>query len=306
MSRTYDYVTVDVFTDTRFGGNPLGVVLNAEGLTTEVMQAIATEFNYSESTFILPPKDPANTAQVRIFTPKSELPFAGHPNVGTSFVMASRGMAGGDKFVFEEAAGLVPIEIVRDGEAVVRTTLTAPQPVQTGQSYLVEDAATAITLPPEKIVTTRAVPTIATVGLPFIMVEVEDRAALAAAKPNLAGFEALLDATDPSGTGRSSTLVYTTTGVEEGLDVACRMFAPAHGCVEDPATGSANAALTGFLAMTSGEADLDLALRIGQGYDMGRPSQLFGTATKRAGVVETVTVGGTSVFVMEGTITLSA
>src|SRR5437763_4022857 len=110
-----NFVTVDVFTTTQFAGNPLGVVLNAEGLTTEQMQAIAAEFNLAETTFVLPPKDPAHTAHVRIFTPRAEMPFAGHPNVGTAFVLARMGRASGDRLVFEEKAGLVPLDLTREG-----------------------------------------------------------------------------------------------------------------------------------------------------------------------------------------------
>jgi len=304
MARTYDYVTVDVFTDTPFGGNPLGVIPDARGLSTEEMQAIAREFNYSESTFVLPPENPAHTATVRIFTPKSEIPFAGHPNVGTSFVLATKGLADGDVFHFEEKAGLVPVRIERKDGRVVRTTLTAPQEVQMPKTYDVADVAAAVSLPVEAIVTDRAVPTLATVGLPFIVTEVRDRAALAAARPNLAAFDKLIDPADPSGTGRSATLLFTMAGVEEGLDVADRMFAPAHGLMEDPATGSANAALMGLLAATDPSADVDLTLRLGQGYDMGRPSQLTGTATKRGGTVTEITIGGGSVIMMEGRITL--
>src|SRR5437773_11795212 len=113
-----DFVTVDVFTDRRFGGNPLAVVLNAEGLTTAQMQSIAAEFNLAETTFVLPPKDPAHTAEVRIFTPRHEMPFAGHPNVGTAFALAREGNSygravNGDRLVFEEKAGLVPIALLK-------------------------------------------------------------------------------------------------------------------------------------------------------------------------------------------------
>src|SRR5437763_12830585 len=122
-----DFVTVDVFTDRRFGGNPLAVVLTGEGLTAAQMQSIAGEFNLSETTFVLPPKDPAHTAEVRIFTPKAELPFAGHPNVGTAFVLATRdgaaGNAAGDTLLFEEQAGLVPLALLKDGGAVVGARL---------------------------------------------------------------------------------------------------------------------------------------------------------------------------------------
>src|ERR1051326_1372320 len=126
-----DFVTVDVFTDRLFGGNPLAVVLNGEGLSAAQMQAIAAEFNLSETTFVLPSNDPAHTAEVRIFTPKAELPFAGHPNVGTAFALARRGSAFGraigDPLLFEEKAGLVPLELLKDGISVVGARLTAPR-----------------------------------------------------------------------------------------------------------------------------------------------------------------------------------
>src|SRR5437763_10747790 len=127
-----NFVTVDVFTTTQFAGNPLGVVLNAEGLSSEQMQAIAAEFNLAETTFVLPPKDPAHTAEVRIFTPRHEMPFAGHPNVGTAFALARAGdnygkPITGDRLIFEEKAGLVPIDLIRDGTTVVGARLAAPQ-----------------------------------------------------------------------------------------------------------------------------------------------------------------------------------
>src|SRR5260221_11224051 len=119
-----EFTTVDVFTDRKFGGNPLAVVSDARGLSTEQMQAIAAEFNLAETTFVLPPKDPAHTAHVRIFTPKAELPFAGHPNVGTAFVLARMGR-GGDRLVFEEIAGLVRLDVTREGGTGVATGLAA-------------------------------------------------------------------------------------------------------------------------------------------------------------------------------------
>src|ERR1700677_1945392 len=127
------FQTVDVFTGQQFVGNPLAVVLNAEGLSTEQMQAIAAEFNLAETTFVLPPKDAAHTAQVRIFTPRAEMPFAGHPNVGTAFVLAQEGKChggpvGGEAMVCEEAAGLVRMELVKQASAVIGASLAAPQP----------------------------------------------------------------------------------------------------------------------------------------------------------------------------------
>src|SRR5579862_5934521 len=127
-----EFITADVFTERRFGGNPLAVVLDGRELTTAQMQAIAAEFNLAETTFVLPPKDAAHTAQVRIFTPRAEMPFAGHPNVGTAFVLAREGechgrTVGGEAMVFEEAAGLVRIELLKQGSAVVGASLAAPQ-----------------------------------------------------------------------------------------------------------------------------------------------------------------------------------
>src|SRR6201991_886236 len=124
------YVTVEVFTNTAFGGNPLAVVLDAEGLSTEQMQAIAREFNYSETTFVLPPRDRAHDAEVRIFTVNAESPFAGHPNVGTAFVLASRAKKLPARLQYEEKAGLVPVEIVSEQGRVVSTELPAPKPLQ--------------------------------------------------------------------------------------------------------------------------------------------------------------------------------
>src|ERR1700716_3601143 len=123
------YITVDVFPDRAFGGNPLAVVLDAGSLSTTQMQAIASEFNYSETTFVLPPRDSANDAQVRIFTVTSEIPFAGHPNVGTAFVLATQAKTPPERLRFEEGAGLVSVEILKEGGRVVGAELTAPQPL---------------------------------------------------------------------------------------------------------------------------------------------------------------------------------
>ena len=150
-----EFVTVDVFTDRRFGGNPLAVVPDATGLTAEQMQSIAAEFNLSETTFVLPPRLPANTAQVRIFTPKAELPFAGHPNVGTAFVLAGRGSVhgrpAGDPMVFEEKAGLVRLELIRENGIVVGAGLTAPQPLLRGNNIDLDIVAAACSIDADDI-----------------------------------------------------------------------------------------------------------------------------------------------------------
>src|SRR4051794_32601444 len=132
------YITVDVFTDRAFGGNPLAVVLDAEGLSTSQMQSVSSEFNYSETTFVLPPQNPANDAQVRIFTVNREIPFAGHPNVGTAFVLATQAAKPPARFLFEEGAGPVPVEVLLEGDRVAGAELTAPQRLSKMTSFSAE------------------------------------------------------------------------------------------------------------------------------------------------------------------------
>ena len=140
--RTYPFVTVDVFTATRFGGNPLAVFPDARGLSDAQMQALANEFNLSETTFVLPPENPANTARVRIFTRTAEMPFAGHPNVGTGYVLAQMGRDTGGVLLFEELAGLVEVRVARDDHgAVTGATIAAPQPLSLGLELPVEAVA---------------------------------------------------------------------------------------------------------------------------------------------------------------------
>jgi len=295
-----DFVTVDVFTDRRFGGNPLAVVLDGTGLTAEQMQAVAAEFNLSETTFVLPPRDPAHTAEVRIFTPRAELPFAGHPNVGTAFAVARcgtvHGRAVGDSPVFEEKAGLVPLEIMRDGASVLGARLTAPQPLRRGEEVAAETVAAACSLAPGDIATDRHAPCVAGCGTFFIIAELAGGDALAKAAPRPDVFAAKFPVD-----GATGILLYRRAGTG-GVDIRARMFAPLHGVPEDPATGSANVALAGLLASLAPQADLSLRLRIAQGIEMGRPSLLEASAEKRRGAVVETRIGGRCVAVMAGTI----
>ena len=291
-----EFVTVDVFTDRRFGGNPLAVVLNGEGLTTAQMQSVAAEFNLSETTFVLPPKDPAHTAEVRIFTPKAELPFAGHPNVGTAFVLASRG-APGDRLTFEEKAGLVPIEILHgDSGAIVGARLTAPQPLKRGEEVDAGVVAAACALDPGDIEVQEHRPCVAGCGTVFLFAQVKSRQALERARPQTHIFAQHF----PVG-GATGIHLYWRDGAE-AIDIRARMFAPLHGVSEDPATGSANVALVGLLASLRSEPDLSLQLRIAQGVEMGRPSLLDASAEKKGGKVTETRIGGRCVAVMTGTI----
>jgi trans-2,3-dihydro-3-hydroxyanthranilate isomerase len=292
------YVTVDVFTDRAFGGNPLAVVLDAEGLSTEQMQAIAIEFNYSETTFVLPPHDKAHDAEVRIFTVRSEIPFAGHPNVGTAFVLASRAKMPPARLLFEEKAGLVPVEISSADGKVTNTELTAPQPLKRLSQVSAEQVAACLSLAAVDIRTDRHQPHIISVGLPFLAVEIASREALKRAKPNAEAFARTLPLD-----GNDAIYFYTrdVPAGEATCRVQARMLHPgASGLTEDPATGSATAAAAALFADLDGVSDGELKMIIGQGFDMGRPSILLTRVRKQAGKVVSAHVGGACVFMMEG------
>jgi trans-2,3-dihydro-3-hydroxyanthranilate isomerase len=297
------FVTVDVFTDRQFGGNPLAVVLNGDGLTNSQMQAIASEFNLAETTFVLPPKDVRNTAHVRIFTPRAEMPFAGHPNVGTAFVLAREGNVydrpvSGPCLLFEEIAGLVTMDLWGDGAATTGARLSAPQPLVIGDQVGPEIVAQACNISVSDIELQNHAPSVASCGAPFVLAEVKSRAALAAAHQNAAVFNAYL----PRDLVTGVHLYVRTSG--EAVDIQSRMFAPLHGIPEDPATGSANVALIGLLAHLAPKTSLTLSKQIGQGFDMGRPSIMGAQAIKRDGNVTQTLIGGECVEVMRGIIRL--
>ena len=290
------FMTVDVFTDRQFGGNPLAVVLDAQGLTTAQMQAIAAEFNLAETTFVLPPKDPKHAAEVRIFTPKAEMPFAGHPNVGTAFVLARLGRVTGDKLVFEEKAGLVPMDIRRENGVVVATRLAAPQLLTLGESVEPEIVAAAVGLKAGDIV---GQPVVASTGNNFLFAEVRSRDVLKTALGNNEVFARHLPM------NRTVGVHLYVDAKEHGVEIQTRMFAPLYGVPEDPATGSANITLIGLLAHKAAEKDMVLAKTVGQGFDMGRPSILEASAEKKSGKVVATYIGGRCVPVMTGEIDLA-
>jgi trans-2,3-dihydro-3-hydroxyanthranilate isomerase len=306
------YVTADVFTDRMFGGNPLAVVLDAEDLTTAEMQAIALEFNYSETTFVLPPEDPANTAKVRIFTPRTEIPFAGHPNVGTAFVLArespfaaapaSSASASGT-FLFEEIAGLVPLKLLREHGATVGAELCAPEPLSQRTIVSREIAAACLSLQPGDIAMHGHAPQVISVGLPFLAVEVGSRDALHRAKPGIAAHSELLPLD-----GADAVFAYWRAPAEpsasEETVLHARTFSPLDGIVEDPATGSACAAAIALLATLQGGTHAELAWRIHQGVDMGRPSLLLGRTSTQNGIVTATHIGGRCIAAFEGSFIL--
>lgn len=292
----YRYHTCDVFTREPFGGNPLAMVPDARGLTTEQMQALAREFNYSETTFVLPPEQ-GHTRRVRIFTPETEVPFAGHPNIGTAFLLADLGELsltdGAGTVTFEEHAGLVPIRIGRDPRGMTFCELTAPEPLSLGSEVEPETLAGAVGLDPDEISTGTHRPRVASVGLPFLVAEVTTRTALARATASIDRLRELQRA------GITPDVhLYTRDAGEH--DLQARMFGPLTGVPEDPATGSANCALIGLLAHASPAADGEWSWRIAQGGDMGRPSELYGRVEASQGEVAKVHIGGSCVRMFDG------
>ena len=290
------YITVDVFTDRAFGGNPLAVVLDAEGLSTEQMQAIATEFNYSETTFVLPPADKANDANVRIFTVRSELPFAGHPNVGTAFVLARHGRDRDGGFLFEEMAGLVDVKVRRDAQGVATgAVIAAPQALSRYVELSVDDIAACASIASSDVVTSAHRPIQASVGVKFILAEVKGDA-LTRALPDVAAYRKL-DAATPALDKRVSIFLYA----RDGDNIRARMFAPLAGTFEDPATGSASATLAALLLSLDGGDKASFTLT--QGVEMKRPSLLHLTA-HRAEDGYRATVGGECAPMFRGEVTL--
>lgn len=289
----FRFVLADVFTDRPFGGNQLAVFPDATGITDETMQQLAREFNFSETTFVLPPGDPSHTCRVRIFTPRKELPFAGHPTLGTAAVLATEGEADARQFVFEEGIG--PVSVAVDGETI-RLHLRSPRYDSSPEAPPAAAIARALTLPEDAI----ADSWYAGVGLRFCFVrlasrELVDRAVLdkTAWTAGIAG-------------GWSPDLYVFAVAGEDAQVIHARFFAPADGIDEDPATGSACASLAASIAVRSPELEGTYHLQIHQGIAMGRPSVLEGAARKKGGRVTELTVSGRATIVGHGTMTIPA
>ena len=298
----YEFVTVDVFTDRRFGGNPLAVFPDARGLTSEQMQALAMELNLSETTFVLPPEDPQHHAKVRIFTPRAELPFAGHPNVGTGYVMATRDPNPPEHYVFEELAGLVRVHVLRDGGVISGARISAPRALSIDIGIPSEVIAACAGLAEPEIATNAHDPLVASVGTPFVLAEVASVEALSRASPDIAAFRSAAEQFPEIAT-RFSLLLYARRDGDV-TRLAARMFAPLGGILEDPATGSANAALAALLTSLAPGENADLSYEIMQGVEMGRPSQIIASARKTAEGPVLATVEGSCVPMLRGQIDL--
>ena len=300
---TCPYVVVDVFTTVQFGGNQLAVITDATGLDGTQMQQIAAEFKFSETTFVLPASDPSFAATVRIFTQKQEVPFAGHPNVGTAYVLGRQeeifGEAPAPAMRFDEKAGPVDVTLLEEDGEVRGATITAPQALETGPEIDAAVMADCAGLSVDDFVLDNHRPIMASVGLPFVMVELTPDA-LTQAKPSIAAFEtAAAEYGHADLVGRLSAFYYARHG--DSIDrLRARMFAPLSGTYEDPATGSASAALGAFLASLDERSDGNIAIRIDQGVEMGRPSLIELDIRKAGGAVDEVKITGRCAHVMRG------
>ncbi|HEU4473525.1 MAG TPA: PhzF family phenazine biosynthesis protein [Gemmatimonadales bacterium] len=292
------FYLADVFTDELFGGNQLAVFPAASLLETSAMQAIARELNLSETVFVFPPDDPGHTRKLRIFTPGAELPFAGHPTVGTAFVLASIGavrlQGRSTSIVFEEGIGPVPVRIEADDGRPTYCGFTAASLPELGPPPPpVEDIAAVLSLRVDEIRTDDLAPRGASCGVPYLYIPLRDVDALRRAR------------LEPGVWSRAfshswAPQLYPFAEQErQGENIRARMFAPAFGIPEDPATGSAAAALAGYLTAALTPATGTLRWTVDQGIEMGRPSRMNVECDRSGGRIVAVRVGGRSVMVAE-------
>jgi trans-2,3-dihydro-3-hydroxyanthranilate isomerase len=295
------YFTLDVFSQRRFAGNPLAVILKGDGLDAPAMQAIAAEFNLSETVFVMQPADAARRADIRIFTPKAELPFAGHPTVGTAVLLAILervGEPGHVALTLGETIG--PVACRAEVESVERghASFDLPRlPVALGSAGDDAVLAAALGLAVSDIGAGGWRPALWSAGVPYALVPVRNRAAVDRATPQMAAWPSAF-----GGMASGHVYVFAPDPVDPAHAIAARMFAPTLGVPEDPATGSAAACLCSFLAAA---APMDIGTRrlvVEQGYAMGRPSHIELVLTFAAGSLAAATIGGHAVVVSEGEI----
>lgn len=300
MSRAY-YV-LDVFADTALAGNPLAVVTEAEGLDEARMQAVAREFNLSETIFVLEPRDPVNAARVRIFTPVRELPFAGHPTVGAAVLLAGLRapeiLARQDlALVIEEAIGPVHC-VARRHNGITRASFTLPRlPETAGEAAPDEAIAAALGLTTAEIGFAAHRPCVMSAGNPFTFVPLRGLDACARARPDTGRWRATFGEA-------GAVYVYSTETTQPDHDLHGRMFAPEKGIAEDPATGSAVAALAGVLMRFESPPDGDHTLIVEQGVEMGRPSLITLGMEVAGGRLTGASIGGAAVVVARGALDL--
>ncbi|WP_127089644.1 PhzF family phenazine biosynthesis protein [Aquabacter cavernae] len=294
------FVTLDVFTSRPFGGNPLAVVLDAVGLDDAAMQQITREFNLSETVFVLPPKDPAHRARIRIFTTAHELPFAGHPTVGAAVLLALEDKATKGTYLIEEQIGVVKCEVsaADGGPRKGAATFTVPrraelEPVEISR----RDCADALHLDVSDIGFDAHRPVVASAGVPFLFVPVANLTSLARARPDESAFIRSL--------GSYGEALYLYTLDEEGdADFRTRMFSPGLGTEEDAATGAAAAAFPAVLMDAEARVEGHHRVRIDQGFEMGRPSRIDLGFRVSGGALAETTIGGAALVIAEGVLHL--
>jgi len=302
MPRSYRYLHYDVFTDHLFGGNQLAVVLDARGLLGETMQAIAKEMNFSETTFVLPPETAGTDVRMRIFTPGEELPMAGHPTIGTTFALARTGAidCGRQTIVFGCGIGPVPVTMTWDGEDLAFAWMSQLLPTFGAVIPDPARAAAALSLSPAAVAGTGHPVQIVSCGVPFLFVPLTTRSAVDSVTINRGVLDSLLTAAKTPAHG---VFVFTAQPGDARATVYSRMFAPAMGITEDPATGSASGPLGCYLVrhkiVRPERATAMISL---QGVKMGRPSHVHMSIGVDNGDITSVRVGGESVLAGEGTL----
>lgn len=295
---TRRFYTLDVFTKTALAGNPLAVVLDSAGLSDHAMQIIAKEFNLSETVFMFPPKDHANRAALRIFTPATELPFAGHPTVGTAVLIAVLDNKASSSFGLEEIVGLVPCTATRISENEGEAVFTLPRlPERIADASSSSIIAEALGVAENDIGFDRHQPIVASAGVGFNFIPLKTKDAVTRASIKGANWTDAFKAA-----GRPNAFVYTRETVEAGHHFHARMFAPHLGIGEDPATGGAAAAFARAFVDFEHPKDGTHRIVIEQGYAMGRPSQITLEMDVKGGALIAARIGGSAVIVSEGTL----
>lgn len=291
-------VTLDVFTDKRFAGNPLAVVLEPAGLDTAAMQTIAREFNLSETVFVFPPEDKSHRARIRIFTPVSELPFAGHPTVGTAVLLGRLdGGTNARNFMLGLTIGPVPCRVTPGGDGGSAVFDLPRLPAEIGAPASDAAIAAALGIDASDIGFDGFKAARWSAGAPYTIVPVRGLDVIKRCRINTADWDKAF-----AHDAHAAAYMVCRETAEAGSAFHTRMFAPKQGVAEDPATGSAAAALAGYLAAHGGYRDGEHAARIEQGYEMGRPSLIDLTLKIAAGKLTGASIGGSAVVMMEGTI----
>lgn len=296
----YQFFTADVFTDKMFGGNQLAVFPEATGLSDTQMLQITKEFNYSETVFVLPPRNPSHTCALRIFTPAQEIPFAGHPTIGTAFILASIGhikLRGDEKqIIFEEGVGAVPVSIyVRAGKPYFMR-LTSARLLEYGpEPPAIRDIAACLSLNPADINFESYEPQAVSCGMPFLFIPIQSLAAIRRARANLFIWEEKF-----ASYWAPQLYLFTKETELPESSFHVRMFAPAAGIAEDPATGAGAAAFGGYLGIRDARRSGTLPWSVEQGIEIGRPSILKLETEKQDGKITAIRVGGSAVMVSEG------